>query len=112
MSQTQPSFGVLLQEWRRRRRFSQLDLAAEAGVSQHLLSFVETGRAWPCRVMVLFLAERLAVPPRERNALLLAAGFAPVLRDRGLDRPDLAAGRRAVDATLEAHVPSPVLAVG
>jgi transcriptional regulator with XRE-family HTH domain len=111
MSQTQPSVGALLQGWRRRRRFSQLDLAAEAGVSQRHLSFVETGRASPSRDMVLHLAERLAVPPRERNALLLAAGFAPVLRDRGLDHPDLAAGRRAVEAILGAHAPNPALAV-
>jgi hypothetical protein len=61
--------------------------------------------------MVLRLAEHLAVPPRERNALLLAAGFAPVLRDRGLDHPDLGPARRAVEAILKGHEPNPALAV-
>jgi transcriptional regulator with XRE-family HTH domain len=111
MSHTQPRIGALLQDWRRRRRFSQLALASEAGISQRHLSFVETGRAQPSRDMVLHLAERLAVPPRERNALLLAAGFAPVLAERGLDHADLEAGRRAVDAILQAHAPNPALAV-
>jgi transcriptional regulator with XRE-family HTH domain len=71
-----PSFGALLREWRQRRRLSQLALALDADVSQRHLSFVESGRARPSREMVLRLAERLAVPLRERNRLLLAAGFA------------------------------------
>ncbi|TNC47731.1 helix-turn-helix domain-containing protein [Rubellimicrobium rubrum] len=105
------SFGALLQSWRHRRRFSQLDLATAAGVSQRHLSFVETGRASPSRDMVLHLADHLGVPARERNALLLAAGFAPVLKERGHDHPDLAPARRAVDAILRGHEPYPALAV-
>ena len=70
--------GPLLRDWRRRRRLSQLALSAEAEVSQRHLSCVETGRARPSREMVLRLAETLSVPLRERNALLVAAGFAPV----------------------------------
>lgn len=111
MNQHSPSFGSQLQSWRRKRRFSQLDLALEAGISQRHLSFVETGRAMPSREMVLHLADHLDVPPRERNALLVAAGFAPILRDRGLDHPDLAAARRAVDVILKGHAPNPALAV-
>lgn len=111
MNEHSPTFGSQLQSWRRRRRLSQLDLAAEAGISQRHLSFVETGRAMPSREMVLHLADHLDVPPRERNALLVAAGFAPVLRDRGLGHPDLAAARRAVDAILTGHAPNPALAV-
>lgn len=111
MTDAQPSFGTLLQTWRRRRRLSQLDLSLEAGVSQRHVSFVESGRSSPSRDMVLHLAETLAVPPRERNAMLVAAGYAPVLVDRGLDHPDLAAARRAVDAILKGHAPNPALAV-
>jgi transcriptional regulator with XRE-family HTH domain len=111
MSETPVPFGSLLQTWRRRRRLSQLDLSVEAGVSQRHLSFVESGRSSPSREMVLHLAETLAVPPRERNALLVSAGYAPILVDRGLDHPDLAAARRAVDAILKGHAPNPALAV-
>ncbi|WP_218014145.1 helix-turn-helix domain-containing protein [Rubellimicrobium roseum] len=111
MTDHQPSFGALLQSWRRRRRFSQLDLASEASISQRRLSFIETGRAAPSREMVLHLAEHLDVPPRERNALLLAAGFAPLLQERRLDHPDFAAARRAIDAILAGHAPNPALAV-
>ena len=70
-------FGSLLREWRGRRRLSQLDLALEAGVSPRHLSFIETGRARPSAEMVLQLAEPLEIPLRERNRLLLAAGYAP-----------------------------------
>ncbi|WP_181703661.1 helix-turn-helix domain-containing protein [Chthonobacter albigriseus] len=111
MIDMQPSFGTLLQSWRRRRRLSQLDLAVEAGISQRHLSFVETGRSSPSRDMVLHLAEHLSVPARERNAMLVAAGYAPLLRDRGIDHPDLAAARAAVDAILAGHAPNPALAV-
>ena len=75
--QTQP-VGGLLRDWRRRRRLSQLDLACEAEISTRHLSFVETGRASPSREMILHLAEQLDVPLRERNALLVAAGYAPL----------------------------------
>lgn len=111
MSDIAPRFGSVLQSWRKRRRLSQLDLSAEAGVSQRHLSFMESGRSTPSRDMVLHLAEALAVPPRERNALLAAAGYAPIFVDRGLDHPDLAAARRAVDAILKGHFPNPALAV-
>jgi transcriptional regulator with XRE-family HTH domain len=77
--------GTLLREWRRRRRLSQLDLALEAGVSARHLSFLETGRSRPSREMVLQLAEQLDVPLRDRNQLLLAAGFAPASGERGID---------------------------
>ncbi|WP_193367218.1 MmyB family transcriptional regulator [Pelagibius marinus] len=103
--------GELLRGWRRRRRLSQLDLALAAEVSQRHLSFLESGRAAPSREMVLRLAEPLAIPLRERNALLAAAGFAPVYPERALDDPDLAAARRAVEQILEGHLPHPALAV-
>jgi transcriptional regulator with XRE-family HTH domain len=103
--------GELLRGWRRRRRLSQLDLALAAEVSQRHLSFVESGRAAPSRDMVLRLAEQLTIPLRERNALLVAAGFAPVYRERKLDDPELAAGRRAVELILTGHEPHPALAV-
>lgn len=103
--------GGLLRDWRRRRHISQLDLASEAEVSQRHLSFVESGRSAPSRDMVLKLAEHLSVPLRERNALLAAAGFAPVYPERRLDDPGLAAARRAVELILEGHMPHPALAV-
>jgi len=104
-------FGVHLRHWRTRRRLSQLDLAQEAEVSTRHLSYVETGRAAPSREMVLRLAERLDVPLRERNALLVAAGFAPMYRQRSLDDPAMASARRAVDLVLKGHEPFPALAV-
>jgi transcriptional regulator with XRE-family HTH domain len=104
-------FGAHLRHWRQQRRLSQLDLAQEADISTRHLSYVETGRATPSREMVLRLAERLEVPLRERNALLVAAGFAPMYRQRSLDDPALAAARRAVDLVLKGHEPFPALAV-
>ena len=104
-------FGDHLREWRQRRRLSQLDLAVDAEISARHLSFVETGRAAPSRDMVLRLAERLDVPLRERNVLLVAAGFAPAFPNRSLDDPALAAARQAVDTVLKAHEPHPALAV-
>jgi transcriptional regulator with XRE-family HTH domain len=104
-------FGAHLRHWRTRRRLSQLDLAQEAEVSTRHLSYVETGRAAPSREMVLRLAERLDVPLRERNALLVAAGFAPMYRQRSLDDPAMASARRAVDLVLKGHEPFPALAV-
>ena len=83
--------GTLLRDWRQRRRLSQLDLALEAGVSTKHLSFVETGRSRPSPEMVLHLADRLEVPLRERNQLLLAAGYAPKYGARSLDDPEMAA---------------------
>jgi transcriptional regulator with XRE-family HTH domain len=103
--------GALLRDWRLRRRHSQLSLALDAGVSARHLSFVETGRARPSREMVLRLAERLEVPPRERDALLLAAGYAPAQRARTLDDAELRSVRAAVDTLLAAFAPNPALAV-
>jgi transcriptional regulator with XRE-family HTH domain len=105
------AFGDHLREWRQRRHLSQLDLAGDAEISARHLSFVETGRAAPSRDMVLRLAERLDVPLRERNVLLVAAGFAPAFPDRSLDDPALAAARQAVETILRAHEPYPALAV-
>lgn len=100
-------FGEHLRHWRQHRRLSQQGLALEAEISTRHLSYVETGRAQPSREMVLRLAERLSVPLRERNALLVAAGFAPMYQARPLDHPDLAAARQAVELVLKGHEPSP-----
>jgi transcriptional regulator with XRE-family HTH domain len=102
--------GEHLREWRQRRHLSQLDLAVDAEVSARHLSFVETGRATPSREMVLKLAERLEVPLRERNVLLVAAGFAPAFPQRSLDDPMLKSARQAIDLVLKAHEPNPALA--
>ena len=103
--------GEHLRSWRQRRRMSQLDLACEADISTRHVSFLETGRARPSRDMVLHLAERLEVPLRERNVLLVAAGFAPVFAERSLDDPALVAAREAVELVLAAHEPYPAIAV-
>src|SRR5215467_9848797 len=97
------SIGGQLRDWRLRRRLSQLALACEADISARHLSFIETGRALPSRDMVLKLAERLAVPLRERNVLLVAAGFAPAFPQRPLDDPMLNSARRAIELVLRAH---------
>lgn len=110
MGNLQP-IGGLLREWRQRRRLSQLDLALEADISTRHLSFLETGRSQPSRDMVLHLADRLEVPLRERNVLLVSAGYAPVFPERALDDPALAAARKAVDLLLTGHEPYPALAV-
>src|SRR5258708_11770247 len=108
---TQPvHIGDHLREWRQRRHLSQLDLAGDAEISARHLSFVETGRAAPSRDMVLKLAERLEVPLRERNVLLVAAGFAPAFPQRSLDDPALKSARAAIDLVLRAHEPNPALA--
>ena len=104
-------FGEHLRHWRQHRRLSQLALAQEAEVSTRHLSYVETGRAEPSREMVLRLADRLEVPLRERNVLLMAAGYAPLYRERPLDDPALAAARQAVELVLRGHEPFPALAV-
>jgi len=105
------NFGVLLRRWRTARRVSQLDLALDADISTRHLSYVETGRAQPSRDMVLRLAEALQVPLRERNALLLAAGYAPLYRHTDLDTPELDAARRAVELLMAQLEPYPVLVV-
>ena len=103
--------GDHLREWRMRRRMSQMDLALEAEISTRHLSFLETGRARPSREMVLLLSEQLEVPLRDRNVILVAAGFAPVFPERSLDDPGMTAARRAVDVILKAHEPYPALVV-
>jgi transcriptional regulator with XRE-family HTH domain len=110
-SSSASTFGVLLRDWRQRRRLSQLALALEADISQRHLSFVESGRAQPSRELVLNLAEQLAVPLRDRNKLLLAAGYAPVFNERPLDDPDLDTVRSAVGRVLQGHEPFPAIAV-
>ncbi len=103
--------GTLLRDWRQRRRLSQLDLALEAGVSTRHLSFVETGRSRPSPEMVLHLAEQLEVPLRERNQLLLAAGYAPQYGARSLEDADMSPIRDALGRVLTGHEPYPALAV-
>jgi transcriptional regulator with XRE-family HTH domain len=106
-----PSAGALLREWRKRRNFSQLELALRSAISSRHLSFIETGRAQPSREMVLHLAERLDVPLRERNRLLLAAGFAPVFGERSLGESAMAPVREALERFLAAHEPYPAVVV-
>jgi transcriptional regulator with XRE-family HTH domain len=102
-------FGRLLRQWRSQRGLSQLDLSVEAGVSSRHLSFVETGRAQPSREMVMLLARTLDVPLRDRNDLLVAAGYAPVYRRTGLEAPAMAHVRRALDFILRQQEPYPAL---
>ena len=111
MTTPETSAGSLIREWRTRRRMSQLDLAMEAEISQRHLSFVESGRAMPSRDMVLRLSEQLAVPLRQRNQILLAAGFAPSFSERKLSDPDLAPAMDAVKLVPKGHEPFPALAV-
>ncbi|MEO6496090.1 MAG: helix-turn-helix transcriptional regulator [Solirubrobacteraceae bacterium] len=106
-----PGVGPLLRDWRVRRRMSQMDLALEAGVSTRHVSFVETGRSRPSAAMVLQLAEQLEVPLRDRDALLLAAGYAPAHGARDLDAPEMAPVREAVALVLEGHEPYPAAVV-
>ncbi|HEX7926241.1 MAG TPA: helix-turn-helix domain-containing protein, partial [bacterium] len=110
MHPTRP-IGDLLREWRMRRRLSQLDLALEAEISAKHLSFLETGRSVPSRDMVLLLAEQLEVPLRERNVLLMAAGYAPVYPERPLTDPAMDAARKAVELVLAGHEPYPAIAI-
>jgi transcriptional regulator with XRE-family HTH domain len=106
-----PSVGALLREWRERRNLTQRAVASRSAVSARHLSFIETGRARPSREMLLHLAERLNVPLRERNRLLLAAGFAPVYGERSLHDTELTPVREAVERFLAAHEPYPALVV-
>jgi len=99
--------GTLLREWRQRRRMTQMDLALEAEISPRHLSFIETGRSQPSREMLMRLSEELELPLRERNLLLLAAGFAPLYRESPLHDTALAAARRAIDVVLQAQKPFP-----
>jgi transcriptional regulator with XRE-family HTH domain len=104
-------FGQLIRQWRERRHLSQLALAVEAEISSRHLSFLETGRARASRDMVLLLARVLEVPPRARNELLTAAGYAPTYRETGLDAPEMAQVSRALGFILSQQEPFPALVV-
>lgn len=104
-------FGQLLRQWRQQRRLSQLDLALDAEISARHLSYLETGKSQPSREMLLRLAERLQVPLRERNAMLIAAGYAPMFPERPLTDASMAPARRAIERVLAGHEPFPALAV-
>jgi transcriptional regulator with XRE-family HTH domain len=103
--------GELLRRWRGRRHLSQLELALEAGISARHLSFVENGKSAPSRETILRLAEELELPLRERNDLLLAAGYAPVYSEAALDSPEMSAVRGAVRQLLTGHEPYPAVVV-
>ncbi len=103
--------GELLRDWRQRRRLSQLQLATQAEVSPRHLSFVETGRSRPSPELILHLAEHLDVPLRERNTLLLAAGYAPTFRETSLGAPELETVRGALDQVLVGYEPYPAVVV-
>jgi transcriptional regulator with XRE-family HTH domain len=102
-------FGVLLRRWREQRRVTQMDLALAAESSTRHLSFLETGKAEPSREMVGRLSECLDIPLRDRNTLLLAAGFAPVFSERSVI--ELEAATAAIDSVLRSHAPYPAFAV-
>lgn len=109
---TQPDlFGPMLRAWRRRRGASQLALALQSGVSQRHVSFLESGRARPSREMVLQLSSALDVPLRQRNAMLLAAGFAPVYRESNLAAPELTPVRQAIERMLKQQEPYPAVVI-
>jgi len=112
IAQTKPTpFGRLLKEWRQARGASQLAFALDSGISQRHLSFLESGRAKPSRGMVLHLAASLAVPLRQQNAMLLAAGFAPAFAERKLDAPELKLIGAALDRALAQQEPFPAVIV-
>ncbi|MFE2748736.1 helix-turn-helix domain-containing protein [Streptomyces scopuliridis] len=107
----EPTVGPLLRDWRKRRRVSQLELAIRADSSARHISFIETGRARPSEEMVLRLAERLDVPVRERNTLLLAAGYAPRFTETALDDPAMDAVREGLERLLRGYEPYPAVVV-
>lgn len=104
-------FGPMLRTWRRRRGASQLALALQSGVSQRHVSFLESGRAKPSREMVVQLTTALDVPLRQRNTMLLAAGFAPVYRESNLGAPELTPVRQAIDRILKQQEPYPAVVI-
>ena len=108
---TRAAVGVSLRAWREQRRLTQLELALDAGISARHLSFIETGRSKPGRETVLRLVERLELPFRERNNLLLSAGHAPAFPERSLEDPELEPVRDALDLILERHEPYPAIVV-
>lgn len=104
-------FATALRYWRGKRGASQLKLSVDTGISQRHLSFLETGRAAPSRALILKLGLVLDIPLRQRNAMLLAAGFAPAYRERSLSDPELAAVMQALDFMLAQQAPYPALVV-
>jgi transcriptional regulator with XRE-family HTH domain len=103
----QPAVGELMRDWRTRRNRSQLDLSIEVGVSSRHLSFVETGRSRPSPELVLAVAEHLDVPLRERNTMLLAAGFAPRYSQRSITDPAMGRVKASLQRMLDSHNPYP-----
>ncbi len=103
--------GELLREWRKRRSVSQLELSLDSSISARHLSFVETGRSQPSREILVRLAETLEVPLRERNTLLLAAGYAPLYAERPLESQEMEPVRSALDRFLRAHEPYPAIVI-
>ena len=111
MASTAPNAGALLRGWRERRSLSQLALASQCAVSTRHLSYIETGKSRPSREMILHLAERLDVPMRERNRVLLAGGYAPMFGERPLQSDEMTAVREALERLLAAHMPYPAIVV-
>ena len=109
MGNVKSGFGSILSEWRSIRRVSQLDLALATGVSQRHISFIESGRAHPSRELILKLAGGLDLPLRTRNELLLAAGYAPMYRERQLDLAEMQPAREALERILKHHEPYPAI---
>jgi transcriptional regulator with XRE-family HTH domain len=108
---TQSAFAGTLREWRHRRRVSQLELATRAGTTQRHVSFIESGRSVPGRAMVVRLAESLEIPLRDRNALLMAAGYAPAYQETRLDDSRLRPVREALERIMRGHLPYPAVIV-
>ncbi len=111
ITQRQDAFPRALRRWRAARRWSHLELALRAGTTQRHLSFIEQGRSRPGRAIVLRLAETLGLSLRERNGLLLAAGYAPAFAESRLDDPALRAPRQALERILDGHLPYPAVVV-
>jgi transcriptional regulator with XRE-family HTH domain len=107
----QVPIGMLLRQWRERRRRTQLDLALDAGISARHLSFVETGRSHPGAEVITRIAEQLALPLRERNRLLLAAGHAPAFPERSLEDPEMRPTKAALELILAQHEPFPAMVI-
>ena len=104
--------GNLLRYWRRQRGKSQLDMSLDAGISQRHLSFVESGRSTPSRDLLLIVSEKLDIPLRERNVLLLASGYAPTYNESAWEAPEMAVVTKAIDRVLLQHEPHPGTRVG
>src|SRR5262249_48334408 len=104
-----PQLGELLRYWRQERGKSQLDLSMDTGISQRHLSFVESGRSSPSRDFLSIVSDALNIPLRERNALLLASGFAPQYSEQSMDAGQMAVVTRAIDRMLQQHEPHPAL---